>query len=253
VKLYHGLTPPALAAAVSEAHAQGLKATADLLEWGVPQIRDAVAAGLDGLEHGIVVEELRVPRAGPTPDLAGVEALLADLRTRGVALTSTLVLFERAWLTHILDVPTYRALPPALQAQSREMVQWSNDHDELSWFNRACRAVRLFNARGGTILAGTDSFYLNVYPGDVHRELELLVQCGLTPAQALAAATRNPAEWLRAQDLGTLVIGKLADMVLLRADPLADIRNTQQVELVIQGGRVWTPKQLLALAHGSSP
>jgi imidazolonepropionase-like amidohydrolase len=58
------------------------------------------------------------------------------------------------------------------------------------------------------------------------------VRCGLTPAQALAAATRNPAEWLRAQELGTLTVGKLADMVLLGADPLADIRNTQQVELI---------------------
>ena len=54
------------------------------------------------------------------------------------------------------------------------------------------------------MLAGTDSFFPNVYPNDVHHELELLVQCGLTPAQVLAAATRNPAEWPSAKDLGTI-------------------------------------------------
>jgi hypothetical protein len=254
VKLYHGLQMPAFEAAVSEAHAQGLKATADLLDWDLPRIRGAVAAGLDGLEHGIVAPELFVPPTGPPRDLSEVDALLSDMKAQGVALTSTLVLFERAWTTHVVaDVPTYRALPPALQEQSRAMVQWSNSGDELSWFNRACRAVGMFAARGGTVLAGTDSFFLNVYPGDVHRELELLVQCGLTPAQALAAATRNPAEWLRADRLGGIAAGKLADLVLLQADPLADIRNTQRIELVIQGGRVWTPKELLAEARRSSP
>jgi imidazolonepropionase-like amidohydrolase len=94
-----------------------------------------------------------------------------------------------------------------------------------------------------------DSFFINVYPGDVHRELELLVRCGLTPAQALTAATRHPAEWLRAENLGTIAVGKLADLVLLQGDPLADIRNTQRIELVMQGGRLWTPKALLAEAR----
>jgi imidazolonepropionase-like amidohydrolase len=249
IKLYRGLSAEAFHAAVHEAHAQGLKATADLLEWDLTRIEEAVAAGLDGLEHGLVVAELNSSPGGEPSDLSRVERLLAEMQSRGTAMTTTLVLFERAWTTQVpTDAATFRAMPPALQQQSREIVRWSNER-EATWFNAACRAVGLFIARGGTVLAGTDSFFLNVYPGDLHRELELLVRCGLTPAQALAAATRNPAEWLRAQDLGTLATGKLADMVLLRADPLADIRNTQQVELVIQGGRVWTPKELLADAH----
>jgi imidazolonepropionase-like amidohydrolase len=132
-----------------------------------------------------------------------------------------------------------------------DMVRWFNER--FGWFHAACRAVGRFAARGGTILAGTDSFYTNVYPGDVHREMELLVRCGLTPAQALAAATRNPAAWLRREDLGTIAAGKIADLVLLQADPLVDIRNAQRIELVIQGGRAWTPKQLMAEASRQAP
>lgn len=66
------------------------------------------------------------------------------------------------------------------------------------------RTVGAFARAGGTVLAETDAFVANVYPGDQHRELELLVGCGLTPAQALAAGTRNPARRLGADGVGTL-------------------------------------------------
>jgi len=246
VKLYHGLAMPAFEAAVTEAHVNGLKATADLLAWELPRIEQAIAAGLDGLEHGLVVSEVDANESS-----SRIEALLSQMQSRHVVLTTTLVLFERVSSTLMpVDAPTYRVLPRSLVELSEEMVRWSNSK-EAWWLNRTCRVARLYQERGGQLLAGTDSFYLNVYPGDIHRELQLLVQCGLTPAQALAAATRAPAEWLRANDLGTLTTGKLADMVLLEADPLADIRNTQKIALVIQGGKVWTPRALLAIAHRS--
>jgi imidazolonepropionase-like amidohydrolase len=78
------------------------------------------------------------------------------------------------------------------------------------------------------------------FPGfSLHDELELLVRAGLTPLEALQAATRNPARYFgRLKDLGTVEAGKLADLVLLEADPLADIRNTRRITAVVAGGRL---------------
>jgi hypothetical protein len=94
---------------------------------------------------------------------------------------------------------------------------------------------------GVKLLAGTDMPQAFVYPGfSLHDELALLVLSGLTPLDALRAATYNPAEFLGALDsLGTVSTGKIADLVILDADPLADIRNTRRVSVVIANGRVF--------------
>ena len=94
---------------------------------------------------------------------------------------------------------------------------------------------------GVKLLAGTDMPQAFVYPGfSLHEELELLVRSGLTPLEALRTATYNPAEFLGALDsLGTVTRGKVADLVLLDADPLTDIRNTRRISLVIANGRVF--------------
>jgi len=96
---------------------------------------------------------------------------------------------------------------------------------------------------GVKLLAGTDMPQAFVYPGfSLHQELELLVKSGLSPAEALRAATYNPAEYLGALDsLGTVASGKLADLVLLDANPLTDIRNTRRISTVIANGRVFDP------------
>jgi hypothetical protein len=94
---------------------------------------------------------------------------------------------------------------------------------------------------GVKLLAGTDMPQAFVYPGfSLHEELTLLVHSGLTPLEALRTATYNPAEYLGALDsLGTVSTGKIADLVLLDADPLADIRNTGRISVVIANGRVF--------------
>jgi hypothetical protein len=94
---------------------------------------------------------------------------------------------------------------------------------------------------GVKLLAGTDAAQAFVFPGfSLHQELELLVHSGLTPLEALRAATYNPAEFFNALDsLGTVSRGKLADLVLLDGNPLADIRNTRRISVVIANGRVF--------------
>lgn len=102
------------------------------------------------------------------------------------------------------------------------------------------RVVREMHAAGVPLLAGTDAGgSANVEPGEsLHGELELLVEAGLTPMEALQTATRNAAEFLGRNDIGTVEKGKLADVVLLEGNPLEDIRNTRRVAAVILRGRI---------------
>jgi len=101
------------------------------------------------------------------------------------------------------------------------------------------RFLRMFQAGGGRIAVGTDAANQMMIPGyTAHRELELLVGAGLTPAEAISAATRNGALLLRVDSLGLIGPGKVADLLILRGDPLADIRNTLAIEQVMSRGRM---------------
>ena len=89
------------------------------------------------------------------------------------------------------------------------------------------------------LVAGTDAPYPGTLLGEgIHRELELLVEAGLTPLEALSSATGNAARLMRADDWGTLAAGKRADLVLVRGRPDRTVSDTRNVEMVVQGGRV---------------
>jgi imidazolonepropionase-like amidohydrolase len=110
-----------------------------------------------------------------------------------------------------------------------------------------------FHRAGGAVMAGTDCPNVAIVSGfSLHRELELLVRAGLSPMEAIQAATRRPAERLGRRDVfGTLAAGRSADLLVLTADPLADIRNVGRIERVITRGVVHEPAQLLrALRRG---
>jgi imidazolonepropionase-like amidohydrolase len=108
--------------------------------------------------------------------------------------------------------------------------------------------VGAMHRAGVGFLAGTDTGALDCLAGfALHDELELLVNAGLTPMEALQTATRNPAHYLgRQNDLGTIERGKVADLVLLDANPLEDIRNTTKIDAVVLGGRLLTRADLRA-------
>jgi len=107
--------------------------------------------------------------------------------------------------------------------------------------------LRQFVRAGGTVAAGTDAANQMLVPGyALHREMELLVQAGLEPRDALLAATRNGALVLGTDSLGLLAPGNVADLVVLARDPLADIRNTLALEQVVSRGRVLSPDSLRA-------
>jgi imidazolonepropionase-like amidohydrolase len=96
------------------------------------------------------------------------------------------------------------------------------------------------------LLAGSDAPNPNVYPGfSLHDELEMFVQAGLSSLEALRTATLNPAVFLdKSKELGNIEQGKLADLVLLDANPLADIKNTRRISAVVANGRVFEREAL---------
>jgi hypothetical protein len=142
-----------------------------------------------------------------------------------------------------------RYMPTSLRArwESRRRATFKKlGPEEFTNFKRSFRAdlelVKAMRRAGVGILAGTDAGALDCFPGfSLHDELALLVQAGLTPMEALQSATRDPARCLgRSNDLGTIEQGKLADLLLLDANPLDDIRNTTKIAAVIANGRLLT-------------
>jgi imidazolonepropionase-like amidohydrolase len=113
-------------------------------------------------------------------------------------------------------------------------------------FQKQLEVVGMMNRAGVPIIAGTDTANPYVFPGfSLHDELALFVQAGLTPAEALRTATINPAKYFEMEkSLGTVEKGKIADLVLLDANPLTDINNTRKIAAVIRDGR-YLPKETL--------
>ena len=126
--------------------------------------------------------------------------------------------------------------------------------------NRSIALAGAMHDAGVEVMAGTDAFDAFVLAGpSLHQELELLVRAGFTPLAALQAATVVPARFLgRARTHGTIERGRQADLVLLGANPLEDIRNTRRINAVITGGAVLDRAALDAMlaeleAAGSQP
>lgn len=181
--------------------------------------------------------------AGPDPEAC--RPLFERLVANGTWLTPTLAVVHGGLAPDSLaNDPRLRFVPPALAERWREVrsarpeeeVEVGRRIEEHTW-----RLVGLAHHAGVGILAGTDaSDEPYVFAGSgLHDELVLLVRAGLSPLEALQTATLNPARYLEATDsLGTVAPGKLADLVLLDANPLEDIRNTKRIHAVVAGGRL---------------
>jgi imidazolonepropionase-like amidohydrolase len=148
------------------------------------------------------------------------------------------------------------------QVQQRWSLRIANRNEEdnpgaKKVFRKDLEIVGAMRQAGVAILAGTDTGNPFCFPGfSLHEELALLVIAGLTPVEALRSATLNPAEFFGLdKTLGTIEQGKIADLVLLDANPLEDIRNTQRINAVVSNGRLFDRKALdkmLAEAEGAA-
>ena len=179
--------------------------------------------------------------AGPTP--AACRPLLERLAANGTWITPTLTVARGLHPTDELAAdPRLRFVPPALAARwAAGRRTGPNAERDRRIGAQMARLAALAQAAGVGILAGTDaSDEAYVFAGSgLHDELSLLVDAGLTPLQALQAATLNPARYLGAADsMGTVAAGRVADLVLLDANPLQDIRSTMRIFAVVARGRL---------------
>jgi imidazolonepropionase-like amidohydrolase len=229
----------------AEASDAGQKSLEHLTEVDVGTSSDEAAIKAEELEamnqkHGYIPDPVRLKS---TFDSAKTTALFERFRRNGTWQVPTLSVFyqERqiaepglsgndSLLVYIPKMlrDYWRSLPVGI---ATKMVALGAVHSDL---------VGRLNRAGVRMLAGSDSPNPFVYPGfSLHDELGLLVRSGLTPAEALRTATTNPASFLGMTDsLGTVARGKVADLVLLDANPLTAIANTKRIRAVIQGGRL---------------
>lgn len=272
VKIYTKLTADLLPPLIDEASTLRLPVAAHL---GKIDAITAARAGVASLEHmaGVVQAASRDP--GPylrahdqflrgwtleeegwaSLDSASVARVAQAVAAAHVAIVPTLVLHE---MMSRLDNPTLSSRPgmedvPAAAASVRDVpgllrrTGWRAP--ELQAFRRS-RArqnqfVREYKRAGGLIAAGSDAANQLLVPGlSLHEELSLLVAAGLTPVEAITAATRKGAELLRADSLGLLAPGKVADLVVLDADPTTDIGATRRIDFVMTRGRIVKPDSL---------
>ncbi len=270
-KAYMHITPEELRAAIETAHAHGMKVTGHLCSIG---FREAAALGIDDLEHGLVVdtEFFSGKKPGECPSTAEAnKAILPlevtsgpifetirDLVAHHVAVTSTLPVFEisvpdRGPLdARVLDA----MIPDARIAYLRRRNQVADNAANSIWpalFKKELEFEHEFVKQGGLLLAGLDpTGYGGVIAGfGDQREVELLVEAGFTPVEAIHIATSNGAQFLGELDkIGTLEAGKLADLVVINGDPSTNIKEIEKVELVFKEGVGYDSAKLIESVRG---
>jgi len=219
------LDPDTITALTVAAHSRGLVVIAHISS--VAGVREVVSAGVDVIAHVPVDGELdkalaqRVAAAGIVvgPTLATIENVLGEPGGAAVA--------GDPRIAEILEDSWARRLTSGAAGRRQGMPPYSRAEENVG---------RLLDA-GVTILAGTDAPNPGtVFGASLHREMELLVRCGMTPAQALAAATAAPASVFNLDDRGRIAPGQRADFILASGDPLTDITATRAIDRIWRAG-----------------
>ena len=253
IKIYSSVSPEVVKAITAAAHANGMTVTGHIPD-GMTAI-EGINDGMDQINHFVYLLEYfiqmamgadgkPVPHQMPTEDLDGPQAkeLIATMKAHHTVLDATLVVYEgfrhskpmnqyEPGIDHVAP-QLYEALnsPPAPAERTDAFWKLTND------------IIRTLHAAGISIVAGTDQSI----PGySLHREMEIYVQDGFTPLEAIQSATIEAAKALGVQnESGSLEAGKRGDVLLLDADPLADIHNTRKVWRTVAAGAVYDPAPL---------
>jgi len=278
-KAYNFLTAEELSAAIKAAHQRGAKVTGHLCSIG---FRQAAELGIDDLEHGLLVDTEFFPEKKPDqcPEVADdlirygkmdvqsgpVHDLILELVKRHVAVTSTLPVFE-------VEVPGRPSIQPRMldtltaEARSQFLANKARMGDAARIkrlygtesspvgpaFKKEMEFELAFSKAGGTLLAGLDPTGIGGIVagfGD-QREVELLVEAGFTPLEAIRICTLNGAQYLGDADrIGSVAAGKAADLIVIKGDPANKIEDIENVETVFKDGIGYDSAKLIESARG---
>ena len=274
-KAYMNITRDELRAAVEEAHKRGLKVTGHLCSIGY---REAAEIGIDNLEHGLLPDSEFVPNKQPDKcpgaavnaslrqlDMNGdaVKETIRTLVAKNVALTSTLPVFEAgAPLTQsgigaasavlnprMLNVMNADARVRYLTARSRIAA----DSPTPALVRKSMDFERAFVAAGGLLIAGLDptgNGGVVAGFGDL-REVELLVEAGFTPIEAIKIASFNGAKFLGEDaHIGSIAPGKQADLMIVKGNPAANISDIEKIEIAFKDGVGYDSEKLIQSVQG---
>lgn len=270
LKAYMHITRDELRASLDEGHKRGMKLTGHLCS---VTYREAAQLGIDNLEHGFFASTDFVP--GKEPDVCpagsavqasllsldingeGATSLIKELVQRHVAVTSTQTVFETFTPGRPIP-PGLDALEPQLRAQFEQRHaatarQTTSPYATL--FPKMQKMEVAFFRAGGLLVAGTDpTGGGGVIAGySDQREVELLVESGLTPLEAIKVCTLNGATLLgRADRVGTIAQGKQADLVIIDGDPSTHIEDIRKVTTVFKDGVGYDPAKLIASVKGKA-
>jgi len=276
-KAYKDITREELAAAVKEAHRRGLKVTGHLCS---VTYEEAAEIGIDNLEHGFFENTALAPDKKPdkcsdnggdyslehmTPGSPEANRLIATLLRHHVAITSTLV----GQASRVVDLdpsmtgrPAVRsAVLEAMAPAAREAYLYgrnrpadkSKQTSDANLLRRDMELERAFVAAGGLLIAGPDPVGIggNIPGFGDQREIELLVEAGFSPVEAIRIATLNGATYLgRQNQIGSVAVGKNADLVVIKGDPASKISDIENVEIVFKDGVGYDTKKLLDSVKG---
>jgi imidazolonepropionase-like amidohydrolase len=278
-KAYQFITPAELKAAADAAHKRGATITGHLCSIG---FREAAALGIDNIEHGLIIDTEfypeKKPGECPTPQhglerLASLDVesgpvhdMIVDLVQHHVAITSTLAVFEMGLpgrptiQQRVLDAMTVEARADFLAAKvaAGDVAAQRQRYGDApppypAVFRKEMEFEHAFVRAGGQLMAGVDP----TGPGGVlpgygdQREVELLVEAGFTPVEAIRIATLNGAQFLRIDhETGSIAAGKAADLVVIKGDPSRDVADIEKVDTVFKDGVGYDPQKIADSVRG---
>ena len=240
---------------IEQAHKHGMTTAAHLAnyDWEYDvELRDAILMGLDRVEH-----QLTLGSGGP--DSAEMPQMIDLMLAHGVYYDANLQMYggineRRAHAAEMLWTNEARFFTPYAQALLEKRGEPAPESDEAEFAQRVIELKSLFDAGGAhLVVVGTDEpVYTNLLPGFAyHRELLAMTYAGIPHAAVLKAATINGARALGVDDrLGSIEVGKLADLYVVRGDPLDDIKVARAIRFVLKDGAVYDPAELLQSAEG---
>src|SRR5215207_567062 len=229
VKLYVGLTPELVQAAINEAHSNRIKVIGHLY---LTSWTDAANLGIDALTHGVPVSPFLLSEANQQKFLEAGDHPFNHF------LWLDLVDLNGPEINEMIKALVSNNIPVDPTLDIYEAIIKEDPLNQYLW-SKVLQLTKMLYDNGVTILSGSDIPNFELVPGaSLHHELELLVEAGIPPLEVIKIATRNGAHALGIEeDVGTIVPGKQADMMILSDNPMDDISNTKKIEAVISDGQ----------------